>query len=80
MRDISRIPKFSEEFTKIWEENFPDWSLGVITSHKKFQECFGFYANLLKNFKAGNLDTIFYIYNNFQKAKDSTKEKRIEKF
>ncbi len=62
------------------KENFPDWSLGVITSHKKFQECFGFYANLLKKFKAGNLDTIFYIYNNFQKAKDSTKEKRIEKF
>lgn len=44
--------------------NFPNWEMGVITSHKKFQECIGHYAVLLKNLKAGNLDTCFYIYSN----------------
>lgn len=63
-------------------ENFKNWQLGLITSHKKFQECFGNYANLLKHFKAGNLDTTFYIYNSLEKlnsAKKSVKSK-IEKF
>lgn len=42
--------------------NFPEWEIGVITSNKKFQECFGHYATLLKDIKAGNLDTCFYMY------------------
>lgn len=48
---------------------FPDWDFGVITSSKHFQECVGRYANLLKNIKSGNLDTIFYMYQNKFKAK-----------
>lgn len=44
--------------------NFPNWEMGVITSNKKFQECIGKYATLLKDIKAGNLDTCFYIYSN----------------
>src|SRR5574344_1133017 len=46
---------------------FPGWQMGVITSHKKFQECIGRYANLLKSLKAGNLDTTLYIYNGTEK-------------
>src|SRR5574344_2920869 len=42
--------------------NFPEWEIGVITSNKKFQECLGHYATLLKDIKAGNLDTCFYMY------------------
>ena len=42
--------------------DFAGWDVGVITSHKKFQECIGRYANLLKSLKAGNLETCFYIY------------------
>lgn len=45
----------------LWQD-FPNWDLGIITSHKKFQESFGHYATQLKNLKAGNLDTVFHIY------------------
>ncbi len=43
-------------------KNFPGWEIGVITPHLKFQECIGKHAALLKDIKAGNLDTKFYIY------------------
>lgn len=46
---------------------FPGWQMGVITSHKKFQECIGRYATTLKSLKAGNLDTTLYIYNGTEK-------------
>lgn len=62
-------------------ENFPDWQMGLITSHKGFQENFGRYANLLKDIKAGNLNTTFYIYNQLSAAKKfSGEKKRPEKF
>lgn len=44
-------------------ENFPNWQMGFITSHREFQKCVGHYAPLLKNLKAGKLNTCFYIYN-----------------
>ncbi|MEE3314262.1 MAG: class I SAM-dependent RNA methyltransferase [Treponema sp.] len=50
--------------------DFPGWQIGVITNQKKFQECIGKYANLLKSIKAGNLDTTLYIYNSPSAAKD----------
>lgn len=43
-------------------EAFGAWDIGVITSQKRFQECAGHYAHLLKNLKAGNLETTLYIY------------------
>lgn len=42
--------------------NFSGWEFGVITPHLKFQESIGKHATLLKNLKAGNLDTKFYMY------------------
>ena len=42
--------------------DFKGWEMGFITSHRKFQECIGRYATLLKDIKAGNLDTCFYMY------------------
>ncbi|MBQ0051801.1 MAG: class I SAM-dependent RNA methyltransferase [Treponema sp.] len=48
---------------------FKGWEMGVITANKKFQECIGHYASILKDLKAGNLDTTFYIYNGTEKAK-----------
>lgn len=47
---------------------FPGWEMGVITSHRKFQESIGRYASLLKDIKSGHLDTCFYIYNGTEKA------------
>lgn len=44
-------------------ENFPNWQMGFITSHRNFQKCLGHYAPLLKSLKAGKLNTNFYIYN-----------------
>ncbi len=43
-------------------DNFPGWSVGVITSKKGFQKDIGHYADKLKSIKAGNLDTTLYIY------------------
>jgi hypothetical protein len=55
--------------------------MGIITSHKKFQECFGKYATLLKDIKAGNLDTTFYMYLNDNSAKNNKKNnKKVIKF
>ena len=45
----------------LWTE-FPNWSLGVITSNDAFQECFGHKTGRIKSLKAGNLDTKFYEY------------------
>lgn len=63
--------------------DFPNWQLGVITSHKKFQECIGRYASSLKSFKAGNLETTLYIYSGAEKFKNSkpnnTRDKRVRK-
>ena len=42
--------------------NFPNWQIGVITASRQFQKCSGHYADKLKSFKAGNLDTHFYMY------------------
>ena len=42
--------------------NFPNWQIGVITASRQFQKCSGHYADKLKSFKAGNLDTYFYMY------------------
>lgn len=42
--------------------NFPNWQIGVITASRQFQKCSEHYADKLKSFKAGNLDTHFYMY------------------
>jgi len=56
--------------------DFPSWQLGVITSNKKFQECIGRYASVLKSLKAGNLDTTFYIYDGTEKEKKHSQAER----
>lgn len=49
--------------------DFKGWQIGVITAHKRFQECIGRYASVLKSLKSGNLDTTFYIYDGSEKEK-----------
>jgi len=51
--------------------------MGVITSHKKFQESIGHYADFLKTIKAGNLDTTLYIYDGNTKTGRSSAEKKV---
>lgn len=56
--------------------DFSGWKFGFISASKRFQESIGRYASVLKNLKAGNLDTIFYIYNGTEKAKNHTDSQR----
>lgn len=42
--------------------DFKGWDMGIITSAENFQNDFGKNASKVKKFKAGNLDTCFYIY------------------
>ncbi len=42
--------------------DFENWQMGVITSQKNFQECICKKASAIKTLKAGNLDTVLYIY------------------
>ena len=52
-------------------DDFPGWQVGVITAHRRFQECVGRYAHTLKSLKSGNLDTTFYIYDGSEKRKNT---------
>ena len=61
--DEQQAEELYKDMQELWN-NFRGWEFGIITSHKKFQECFGHYATMLKNIKAGNLDTTLYIYKN----------------
>lgn len=66
--DAAEAERLYKKMSVLWQ-NFPAWEFGVITTNKKFQECFGHYASLLKSIKAGNLDTCLYIYRGTEKAK-----------
>ena len=43
--------------------DFAGWQMGVITSSPYFEESLGFSADKQKILKAGNLDTVFYMFN-----------------
>lgn len=60
-------------------DDFKGWQIGVITAHKEFQENIGRYASSLKTIKAGNLDTIFYIYDGTEKEKKFRDKKPLSK-
>lgn len=67
--DAEEAEALYREMSLLFKE-FEGWKLGLITSHRKFQECIGRYASTLKTLKAGNLDTIFYLYNGTEKQKE----------
>ncbi len=54
--------------------DFKGWKIGVITANTRFQECVGRYASVLKDLKAGNLDTTFYIYDGTEKEKHNAQK------
>ncbi len=64
--DFAQAEALYRKMQVLWE-NFKNWEFGIITSHKKFQENFGHYATLLKDLKAGSLDTTLYLYKNGEK-------------
>lgn len=70
--DLAQAEEIYRDMASIFTD-FLGWKLGVITNQKKFQECIGKYADLLKSIKAGSLDTMFYIYNGKNEAKKSGK-------
>ncbi|MBQ7158226.1 MAG: class I SAM-dependent RNA methyltransferase [Treponema sp.] len=66
--DVEQAEEIYRKMSCLFDE-FKGWQLGVITAHKKFQECIGRYATSLKSLKAGNLDTMFYMYTGEEKQK-----------
>ncbi len=71
-----------QKMNSLWND-FPNWDLGIITSHESFQENFGHNANRKIGLKAGNLDTKFYIYKRTSetpKNSDANKKTKKEKF
>ena len=60
--------------------DFKGWDIGVITSADSFQNDFGHNANKIKNFKAGNLDTYFYIYSSREAEPKAQKPAKAEKY
>lgn len=74
-----------EEAEKLYKKmgclfkNFPGWEFGVITSHLGFQDSIGKHASLLKNIKAGNLETKFYMYSDNLGSKTQNKKEAKRK-
>ena len=60
--------------------DFKGWDIGVITSSETFQNDFGHNANKIKNFKAGNLDTYFYVYSSREAEPKAQKPAKAEKY
>lgn len=60
--DEEQAAELYKNMDSLWKE-FPNWDLGIITSHELFQQSFGHQANHVVGLKAGNLNTKFYIYN-----------------
>ncbi|MBQ6780942.1 MAG: class I SAM-dependent RNA methyltransferase [Treponema sp.] len=73
--DAEQAEELYRKMNSLFEE-FKGWQLGVITAHKKFQECVGRYATTLKSLKAGNLDTTFYMYTGEEKQKSHTADSK----
>jgi putative N6-adenine-specific DNA methylase len=74
--DEAEAEALYKKMGSLWT-NFSGWEMGIITSNKKFQECFGHYATLLKSLKAGNLDTCFYMYMNKTETEKNNSKKSI---
>lgn len=68
--DAAQAEALYKRMQNLWTE-FTSWDFGIITNNRKFQECFGHYATLLKDLKAGSLDTTLYIYKNGEKNGNS---------
>lgn len=59
--DYDQAEALYKEMASIFTD-FEGWDLGVITNQKRFQENIGKFATKTKTIKAGNLDTILYMY------------------
>lgn len=64
--DEEQARELYKNMDSLWVD-FPGWDIGVITSNEEFQTAFGHKTSNIKKFKAGNLDTCFYIYKRSEK-------------
>ncbi|MCR5252377.1 MAG: class I SAM-dependent RNA methyltransferase [Treponema sp.] len=77
--ELEEVKELYGNMDSLWKE-FPGWDLGVITSCDTFQDNFAHNANKIKNYKAGNLDTYFYMYNRNESEPKTQKPAKTEKF
>ena len=59
--DEQQATELYRKMGSLWND-FPDWDMGIITSHEGFMQSFGHKTGSIKALKAGNLDTKLYIY------------------
>lgn len=59
--ELEEVKLLYHNMNSLWTD-FSGWDLGVITSCDTFQDDFGHKTGKTKTFKAGNLDTYFYIF------------------
>lgn len=71
--DEEEASELYSRMNSLWND-FPNWDLGIITSHELFQQSFGHNANRKIDLKAGNLDTKFYIYKRSVSENDQNKK------
>ena len=69
--DEDEIPALYKSMGSLFTD-FKGWNMGFITAYADFERCIGKRASQTKNLKSGNLDTVFYIYNEQGYGKQST--------
>ena len=69
--DEDEIPALYKSMGSLFTD-FKGWNMGFITAYADFERCIGKRASQAKNLKSGNLDTVFYIYNEQGYGKQST--------
>lgn len=62
------VTQLYKDMNSLWTD-FPEWEFGVITSNPNFLQQIGKKPCMTKKIKAGNLDTVFYIYKKLQNQK-----------
>lgn len=59
--DIQQAEELYSQMSSLFED-FKGWNMGIITSHKTFEQNIGKRASSKEYLKAGNLDTVLYKY------------------
>lgn len=73
-------PETAEELYKnmaVMRSHFPDWQFGIFTDCASFPQYFGKEATLAKGIKAGNLETMLYVYDDARQTKNGHRGNKI---
>lgn len=77
--DEEQTRELYKNMSGLWTA-FPGWDLGIITAAEYFEESFEHKANVIKSFKAGNLDTKFYEFKRGETVRKDGEDRRKGRF